>query len=194
MWVNSFSSLCGHSDLLFAHKFIINISFTFCLTASDSSPSKLLRPSSSPHPIIENGRIVKPCQSSISHAFDGPVAAGNFKVDNKEHKKNGIIGARPPVDSPNKPISTTVPAVPKIEETSAKPPHPDSKYLSQVYSVPKMDEQPEFDDQEWLFGSHSLQGKKPMAESSKIVGTGQVWAEGLHLEPDVYALPYVIPY
>ncbi|KAK4266619.1 hypothetical protein QN277_027511 [Acacia crassicarpa] len=164
------------------------------LHACDNWPSKLPRPSSSPHPFTENGRIVKPFQSSVPHASDGPVAAPNFKVDNKEHKKNGIIGARPPADSLNKPISTTVPADPVIEETSAKPPHPDSKYLSQIYSLPKMDEQPDFDDQEWLFGSQSLLDKKPKAESSKIVGTGQVWAEALNIEPDVYALPYVIPY
>ncbi|XP_028759713.1 myb-like protein X [Neltuma alba] len=164
------------------------------LHASDNWPSKLPRQSSSPHPFTENGRIVKPCQSSIPHASDSPVAATNFKVDNKEQKKNGIIGARPSADSLNKPISATVPADPVNEETSAKPPHPDSKYLSQVYSVPKMDEQPDFDDQEWLFGSQGLPKKRPTGESSKLVGTEQVWAEALHIEPDVYALPYVIPY
>ncbi|KAI9114887.1 hypothetical protein K1719_013900 [Acacia pycnantha] len=164
------------------------------LHASDNWPCKLPRPSSSPHPFPENGRTVNPCQSSILHSSDGPVAATIFKVDNKEHKKNGIIGARPPAGPPNKPISATMRADPVIEETSVKLPHPDSKYLSQVYSVPKMDEQPDFDDEEWMFGSHSFQEKRPMAESSEIVGTAQVWAETLHLEPDVYALPYVIPY
>ncbi|XP_028759740.1 myb-like protein X [Neltuma alba] len=164
------------------------------LHASDNWPSKLSRLSSSPHPFTENGRIVKPCQSSILHPSDGPVAATNFKVDNKEHKKNGIIGVQPPACSPNKPISANVGADPVIEESSAKPPHPDSMYLSQAYSVPKMDERPDFDDQEWLFGSHSLQEKKPQAESSRPGGTVQVWAEALHIEPDVYALPYVIPH
>ncbi|KAK4266618.1 hypothetical protein QN277_027510 [Acacia crassicarpa] len=164
------------------------------LHASDNWPCKLPRSSSSPHPFPENGRTVNPCQSSIPRSSDSPVAATNFKLDNKEHKKNGIIGAQPPAGPPNKPISATMRADPVIEETSAKLPHPDSKYLSQVYSVPKMDEQPDFNDQEWLFGSHSFQEKRPMAESSEIVGTAQVWAETLHLEPDVYALPYVIPY
>ncbi|XP_054805756.1 uncharacterized protein LOC129308580 isoform X2 [Prosopis cineraria] len=164
------------------------------LHASDNWSGKVPRPSSSPHPFTENGRTVKPCQSSIPHASDGLVAATNFKVENKKHKKNGIIGAQPFADFRNKPISATVPADPVIEETSTKPPHPDSKYLSRVYSVPKMDEQPDFDDQDWLFGSHSLQEKKPMSESSKVGGTAQVWAEALHIEPDVYALPYVVPY
>ncbi|XP_054805803.1 uncharacterized protein LOC129308601 [Prosopis cineraria] len=164
------------------------------LHACDNWPSKLPRPSSYPHPFTENGRIVKPCQSSIPYASDGPVAATDFKVDNEEHQKNGIIEAQPSADSPNKPISATVPTDPVIEETYVKPPHPDSKYLTHVYSVPKMDERPDLDDQEWLFGSHSLQEKKPMAESSNVGGTMQVWAEALHIEPGVYAFPYVIPY
>lgn len=138
---------------------------------------------------------MKPSQSSILHPSDSPGAATNLKVDNKEHKKNGIIEARPSAFSPNKTIAATLLADPVAKEASAKPPHPDSKYLSKVYSVPKMDEWSDFDDQEWLLGGSSLQEKKPMAESSEVQGAPQVWAEALHIkQADVYALPYVIPY
>ncbi|KAF7837023.1 myb-like protein X [Senna tora] len=167
------------------------------LHANHNWPSKVPRPSSSSHPLTENGRTVKPCQSSIPLASNSPGAATNLKVDNKEHKKNGIIEVRPSAVSPIKTITSTVPADPVAKEASAKPPHPDLKYLSQVYSVPKMDEWSCFDDQEWLFSSSSssLQEKKPAVESSVVGETPQVWAEALHIEPaDVYALPYVIPY
>ncbi|KAI4317359.1 hypothetical protein L6164_025232 [Bauhinia variegata] len=163
------------------------------LHANDHRPSKLPRPSSSSHPFTENGRTLEPCQISIPHASDRPAGSSKLKVDNKERKINGIIEARPSTVSSSKTNTVTVPVDPLSGETPAKPPHPDSKYLSQVYSVPKM-EWSDFDDQEWLFGNSS-QEKKPMAESSEVGETLQVWAEALHIEPaDVCALPYVIPY
>ena len=75
----------------------------------------------------------------------------------------------------------------------SKPPHSDSKFLSQIYSLPKTEEWPEYDDQEWLFSSsdHPL---KPKVESEPEEEP-QVWAEGLKIESvDVFALPYVMPY
>ncbi|KAB1213592.1 hypothetical protein CJ030_MR5G012374 [Morella rubra] len=67
----------------------------------------------------------------------------------------------------------------QIAEASAKPLHPDSKYLSQ----------------EWLFTSNSFKSENDKMESSGVKETPQVWAEALRREAaDVCALPYVIPY
>lgn len=80
-------------------------------------------------------------------------------------------------------------------EAFAKPPHPDSKYLIQILSVPKMEEWSDIDGQEWLFSSTCLQSKKLEAGSPQVERTQHVWAEALQIESaDVYALPYVIPY
>lgn len=170
-----------------------NIFLNF-LTANDNWPSKMPRSSSSSHPFTENGRVLEPCQISIPYASDKTGAATKLKVDNKEGKINGIVDVQPSTVPSNKNTSVIVPADP-VAEASARPPHPDSKYLRQVYSVPKMEEWPDVDNQEWLFGSHCSQERKPTVESSEVGETLHVWAEALHIEPaDVCALPYVIPY
>ncbi|KAI4344952.1 hypothetical protein L6164_012127 [Bauhinia variegata] len=164
------------------------------LHANDHWPSKMPRLSSSSHPFTENGRILDPFEISIPHASVRQAGAAKLKVDGKERKINGIIEARPSAVSSNKTNTVTVPVDPSSGETPAKPPHPDSKYLSQVYSVPNIEEWSGFDDQDWLFGSSS-QERKPKADSSEVGATLQVWAEAVHIEPaDVCALPYVIPY
>ncbi|KAF7807744.1 myb-like protein X [Senna tora] len=162
------------------------------LHANDNWPSKL--PRSSSHPYTENGRILEPCQISIPYASDKMGAASKLKVDNKEGKKNGIIEVQPSTILSKKNTTVILPADP-VAEASSKPPHPDSKYLSQVYSVPKMEEWLDVDNQEWLFGSSCSQERKPRVESSEARESQQVWAEALHIDSaDVYALPYVIPY
>ncbi|XP_061369152.1 uncharacterized protein LOC133312032 [Gastrolobium bilobum] len=159
----------------------------------DNRISKLPRPSSS-HPCTENGRILEPCQISLLNASHSIGAATNVKADNKERKINGIIEALPSAVSSDKTSTATVPAD-AVTEAYAKPPHPDTKYLSQVYLVPKADEWSDFDDQEWLFGSSSTEEKKPVLKSSEVGDTLQVWAEAVHIEAaDIFALPYVIPY
>ncbi|XP_019174779.1 PREDICTED: glutamic acid-rich protein [Ipomoea nil] len=80
----------------------------------------------------------------------------------------------------------------QITETLKKPPHPDLKYLSQILSVPKMDEWNEYDDQEWLVGSKdSSGGMKPKDIPNE---EQRVWSEALYISPEIVALPYVIPY
>jgi hypothetical protein len=148
------------------------------LTASDVRPNKLARPTSSSHRFSENGRLMDHSQTSITNTSDRHVAASNLKVDNKERKINGIIDQSSSVSS-KKPMFATAQAD-LIAEAAAKPPHPDSKYLSQVYTIPKMEGGSDYDDQEWLFSNNE---------------TPQVWAEAMRIESaDVCALPYVIPY
>lgn len=88
------------------------------------------------------------------------------------------------------------PKVPKAKdhasEASRRPPHPDSKYLNQILTVPTVGDWSEIDDQEWLF-SDKRPSKK--LESVRLNEDLQVWSEAVHIESaDVCALPYVIPY
>uniref|UniRef100_A0A5B6Z104 Putative Electron transport complex protein rnfC isoform 3 n=1 Tax=Davidia involucrata TaxID=16924 RepID=A0A5B6Z104_DAVIN len=163
------------------------------LRDNDVRPNKVPRPTS--HPLTENGRKLEPCQTPIPFTSDRQGAANNIKVDNREHKLNGIIEVQPPLStSSTKPLPAITQAD-QIAEASMKPPHPDSKYLSQVHSVPKMDEWSDFDDQEWLFSSNDTSSKKPKLGYVGVSETPQVWAEALQIESaDVCALPYVIPY
>ena len=132
--------------------------------------------------------MLDPCQTSVTF-----VDRADSNLKKVAPKINGIIDQSPPVSS-KKPMFATAQAD-QVAEASAKPPHPDSKYLSQVYTVPTIDEPSDYDDQEWLFSSNGFQSEKPKVESSKVEETPQVWAEALRIESaDVCALPYVIPY
>ncbi|CAK9149712.1 unnamed protein product [Ilex paraguariensis] len=157
---------------------------------SEVRPTKLPRPTL--HPFIENGRKLESCQSLASYTSDRQGAANNHKVDNKEIKVNGVIEAKPLFVSIPKPLSANTLAD-QIAERTSKPPHPDTKYLSHVFSVPNL-EWSDFDDQEWLFSSKYPRSKKPEVVSVSIKKEQQVWAEALQIESaDVCALPFVIP-
>ncbi|XP_074282687.1 uncharacterized protein LOC141607225 [Silene latifolia] len=117
-----------------------------------------------------------------------PLTVGNV---------NGTIAAHgsPPVTL--KPPSTSGKEKRKSKSSSKPPPpHPDTKYLSQILSVPKMEEPPEFDDTEWLFENKLSSSKEGDCNKCCDRDEGEhVWAKAVHLEfADVYALPYVIPY
>lgn len=179
-----------------------------------SGPNKLARTTTSTHPsVMENGRSMEACQSSAALApatqrlpltakVDPTLAPNdtqrlpqpvnmNIKVDAKERKINGMI------TQPSSQSTAKAERKPDASFATARPPHPDTKYLGQILSVPKLDEWSGFDDQEWLFSSsHSSETrKKPAVESSGDDNTPQVWAKALWLEPvDIHALPYVIPH
>ncbi|XP_007034234.2 PREDICTED: myb-like protein X [Theobroma cacao] len=161
---------------------------------NDNKPNKFPRTTSSSHPLTDNGRTLESCQAPIPLTSDSQGAGTSLKVDNKDCKVNGIIEAQLLSVSPTKPLAANAQAI-QIDEVSMKPPHPDSKYLSQVLSVPKMEEWSDFDDQDWLFHSNESQSKKPKVGFSEIDEAPQVWAEALQIESaDICALPYVIPY
>ncbi|KAK4846398.1 hypothetical protein QYF36_016803 [Acer negundo] len=150
-------------------------------------PNKLPRPVSSSLPVMENGR--KPA----IHIASEQEAADNHKVDMKERKINGLMEVPQSSVCSTGPLSTVV-QVGENGEASLKPPHPDSKYLNQILSQPKVEDWSDLDDQEWLFRGNSLQLKKSKVGSPRVDGT-QVWAEALRIETeDLIALPYVIPY
>ncbi|RZR97807.1 hypothetical protein BHM03_00027049 [Ensete ventricosum] len=151
------------------------------------------RTNPSSHLCEENGRTLE--SSHIATVFPSvkPEAIRCTlmvkPVDNKEHKINGIAEAQPSLSGLTHPVAAKKGAAGKVNTS----PHLDSMYLSQVYSLPKVDEWPEYDDQEWLFSSCHL----PQKPKSKLGGNEvpQVWSEALKIEQeDVVALPYVVPY
>ncbi|KHG10901.1 Glucose-6-phosphate 1-dehydrogenase [Gossypium arboreum] len=160
----------------------------------DIKPKKQPRTTSS-HPLTDNGRTLESCKSPIAPTSDTPKARTSLKADNNERKVNGIIEAQLSSISPTKHLSTSAKAS-QTDKVFMKPPHPDTKYLSQVLSVSEMEEWPDFDDQTWLFSSNESQSKKnPKVGVPEIDETPHVWSEALQIESaDVYALPYVIPY
>ncbi|XP_020579793.1 myb-like protein X [Phalaenopsis equestris] len=84
-------------------------------------------------------------------------------------------------------------------DVSLKPPHPDSKYLEQIYTVPKMELLPENGDMEWLFSCGDSSQQKPKRSSLPPVSdesiSPRVWSKALWIESaDVLALPYVVPF
>ncbi|XP_051127805.1 uncharacterized protein LOC127249156 [Andrographis paniculata] len=183
-------------------------------------PHKIQKPAPAPapHQSVENGRKLKGYQTPCKLPPDKHVIHNNIQVDKRDQLANGIVEAhRPSPSKQNSSAATFVgnhsvqasklpPQDPKnlnkarkipdlevlIGEASKRPPHPDSKYLSDALSVPKMEEWSEIDEQDWLFNM-----KDP---SSRASGDNNredpcVWSEAVRLESvDVCALPYVIPY
>ncbi|XP_055813571.1 uncharacterized protein LOC129883046 [Solanum dulcamara] len=149
---------------------------------------------------IEMGNKVRGVNGTIKSPNKHGVAT-DFEVGNKERGVNGTIKgqtltmSKPKTMALFKPKTSSMsPGADHIAETSKRPPHPDSKYLNQILSVPKMDEWSGFDDQEWLFGSKSTLVRKPDVCLDEVKDH-RVWSEALRIESaDVYALPYVIPY
>ncbi|KAE8712270.1 protein ELC [Hibiscus syriacus] len=159
----------------------------------DVRPNKLPKISSS-QMLTGNGKTLESCQAPIPLTLDSKGPGTSPRVENKERKVNGIVEAQLSSVSPAKHLSSSAQAS-QIDVVSTKPPHPDSKYLSQVLTVPKMEEWSDFDEQSWLFQNTESQSKKPKVGFSQIDEPPQVWAEALQIDSvDVYALPYVIPY
>lgn len=151
--------------------------------------NKLPKPTLSSHPLIANGKKSEPGQPISPFATPMPRGSNNIMWDKKVLIANGLL---PSVSS----TSLSTPRVKSKEngESSQKPTHPDAKYLSKILTVPKMNDLPDFDDQEWLFSSDS-QGKKPKTVTSGVDGSPQVWDRALRIDSaDICALPYVIPY
>nr|GEX54107.1 hypothetical protein [Tanacetum cinerariifolium] len=65
-----------------------------------------------------------------------------------------------------KAAAPSLPAPKKKPPVPVKPPHPNTKYLSQILSVPKPDQLYGDDDLEWLF--NRKEGKKPPAEDPQL--------------------------
>lgn len=115
---------------------------------------------------------------------DHKVKHNDLKIDRFEEGK-----------TPN--VSSTRPSSKKFKKNgdiSAKPPHPDSKYLSEILNIPGV-EWPDMDNQEWLFGGDNQQSNKSKSGAPQVAESEHVWSKALRIESaDITALPYVIPY
>ncbi|GFQ04284.1 hypothetical protein PHJA_002572300 [Phtheirospermum japonicum] len=177
------------------------------LTENEIRPNKIQKP---PPPLqsIENGRKLEPFPTPPKPFNDKQTVPKTVRVDNKDQSIiNGTLEA--PKPSPFKPNPPPPPAatrdsndfkraaVSKMEdlvfaESSRRSPHPDSKYLAEVLTVPEnMSDWFDNDEQDWLF-SKKVQSKAKLVPAGEDV---RVWSEAVHIESaDVCALPYVIPY
>ncbi|XP_008792931.2 myb-like protein X [Phoenix dactylifera] len=161
---------------------------------NDVRPNKFSRAAPSSDLPVENGRTLELSHVATPYSSIKPGVLSNSKPERvleiKDQKINGTAEAKPSSADLRHPI-----AVDTREKAKAplKPPHRDAKYLNQIYSVPKMEEWPESDDQEWLFSRDRLRPKpKTKFEADE---TPCVSAEALRIESeDVIALPYVIPF
>ncbi|XP_074572453.1 uncharacterized protein LOC141828958 isoform X2 [Curcuma longa] len=152
-----------------------------------SQPNKLRKSSSH---LEESGRIQNSSQSACSSMK--PETINNIKseklpVCNKEHSVNGSkVTDRSSFDL----------KMPAFEDdtgnqVSSRPPHPDSKYLDLIYSVPKVENLPQEQDLSWLFNT-SCNCLKPKPKADEIP---EVWDKPIRIESaDVIVMPYVIPY
>ncbi|XP_072964662.1 uncharacterized protein [Typha angustifolia] len=162
------------------------------LHEDDKQPAKFPRTAPSNLP-VENGRILPSSHVAAPISSSKPGSLSNIKAEKQlNYREQNINGT---ADSQKPPTDTKVPvSVVAVEngEGFHRPPHPDSKYLSQIYSVPKIEEWPESDDQNWLFASNHLQPKPKI--KLEVDETPLVWAEAVQIEADAIALPYVIPF
>ncbi|KAK4354903.1 hypothetical protein RND71_027097 [Anisodus tanguticus] len=148
---------------------------------------------------IEMGNKEREVNGTIKLSNKHGVAT-NIEVGNKERGVNGTIKGQPLAMSKPKTLAISKPKAPSVSPgadqiaEASKRPHPDSKYLNQILSVPKMDEWSGFDDQEWLLRNESTLVRKPDTYLDEVKDNW-VWSEALQIDSaDVYALPYVIPY
>ncbi|GER39827.1 U2 snRNP auxilliary factor [Striga asiatica] len=167
-------------------------------------PIKMQRSSS--HQSTENGRQLEPPRTLVRSSNDKQAVPSNVEVDNNERLTNGTFEAQKPSSSIPNTHAATVQIVefsklPQFDSNSAvvtaeasRSPHPDSKYLAEVLTVPKnMSDLSENDDQLWLFGDRVP--RKPKLDSFEFDDNVHVWSEAVHIESaDICALPYVVPY
>ncbi|KAH9603669.1 hypothetical protein KSS87_009245 [Heliosperma pusillum] len=153
----------------------VNVNGTIGAHGSPSITTKAIEHKQKVHAAIGHQESAKP-----------PLTAGNV---------NGPTAAHGPPPVTLKPPSTSGKEKRKSKSSSKPlPPHPDTKYLSQILSVPKM-EPPEFDDRDWLFENKRSSSKEGDCNVYYDTDGEHVWAKAVHFEfADVYALPYVIPY
>ncbi|KAL6967976.1 hypothetical protein U1Q18_033780 [Sarracenia purpurea var. burkii] len=138
---------------------------------------------------LQNGRKLHPNLIAIRRQ-----EPSNSSVIRKDGKINGLVEAQQLDACSSKPLSNSRQGKEKVE-ASKKLLHPDSKYLCQILSVPKVVEWSDFDDQEWLFSSYNLHLEKPKPGSFEFGGIPRAWAEASRIESmDVTALPYVVPF
>lgn len=158
-------------------------------------PNKYPKLAASSQPVLENGRKQESSYPVTQFASGKHIPGNNGTISIKGNRINSLVDPQRSGGGSTKPVPTSA-QVSKNDAASGRLPHPDSKYLSQILHVPKVEELAEIDDndQEWLFSSNNENEEKFQLNSAGDVSQ-LVWAEALRMEDaDVIALPYVIPY
>ncbi|VYS69720.1 unnamed protein product [Arabidopsis thaliana] len=162
------------------------------LYENGTTPHKLQKLSSSV-PSVENGRTLGAPRTPPMPASE--VQGTTCKPQVKEVRINGfaVSGEKRKVCPPSPLAATVKVKVKENGEASAKPPHPDLKYLNMILNVPTKELSPKVDDdQEWLLGQSGIKLKKARTDSGESL---QVWNQAFRIESaDITALPYVVPF
>uniref|UniRef100_A0A0E0CEB5 Uncharacterized protein n=1 Tax=Oryza meridionalis TaxID=40149 RepID=A0A0E0CEB5_9ORYZ len=143
-------------------------------------------PRISPTDPLANGEMLDHSQGSGPSSPVGINKADRFQ-DSKECYNNGVTGSHHLKERKTSVSSSNH----GNNQVSLKPPHPDAKYLAEVYSIPSMDDWSKCVDQGWLFSRGSVDWKSEILEAAE---SPRVWAEARLIDSaDVVALPYVVP-
>ncbi|KAL6644489.1 hypothetical protein ACP70R_016097 [Stipagrostis hirtigluma subsp. patula] len=137
-----------------------------------------------------NGEISHHAQGTIPYSSMELVGADISEVDRHGHQngKEGYNTGSHYLEESK--ILVSSPSY-DINKGGLKPPHPDTKYLSQVYSIPSGDVFSKCIDQGWLFSGDHVEQKKGVSEAAE---SPQVWAEAQLIgSAEVVALPYIVP-
>jgi len=152
-----------------------------------------MRPTKLPRPALLSNRVENGTASHVAAPlFSVKPEAINIEKAERLHKEEKVNGNQQAQRAPVDPVAAY-----ENGTTSRKSPHPDCKYLSQIYSIPEASQMMELTGQEgedWLFDQGGTQSRKP-SSAPEADGVPQVWAQALKIDPaDVIALPYVIPF
>ncbi|EFH38626.1 hypothetical protein ARALYDRAFT_333364 [Arabidopsis lyrata subsp. lyrata] len=165
------------------------------LYENGTTPHKLQKLSASV-PSVENGRIIGAPRTPPMPTSE--LQGMTCKPQVKEVRINGfaVSGEKHKVCPPSPLAATMKVKVKENGEASAKPPHPDLKYLNQILNVPTRELLLEVDDdQEWLLGQSGIKLKKARTDPPDSGESLQVWNQAFRIESaDIAALPYVVPF
>ncbi|XP_006665037.1 myb-like protein X [Oryza brachyantha] len=159
----------------------------------------MMRPTKLPRPALSNAHVENGTASNVAAPLSSvkPEAINIEKAERLHKMEEKINGNQEGQRSSVEPRLRDPLAASENGAPSKKLPHPDSKYLSQIYSIPEAPQMMEWhghDDEDWLFSHDTTQPKKPTSET-EADGAPQVWSQPLKIDQaDVIALPYVIPF
>ncbi|OEL31594.1 hypothetical protein BAE44_0007388 [Dichanthelium oligosanthes] len=155
-----------------------------------------MRPTKLPRPVLPNNRVENGTASHVAAPPSSvkPEAINTEKAERLHKKEEKANGNQQVQQSSVDPVAATY----ENGTPSRKSPHPDCKYLSQIYSIPEAPQMTEWPGHEgedwWLLNQGSTQPRKTNSET-EADGAPKVWSQALKIDPaDVIALPYVIPY
>ncbi|XP_062191529.1 uncharacterized protein LOC133895316 isoform X2 [Phragmites australis] len=132
--------------------------------------------------------ILQRSQGITTYSATELVGTNTCNID--QHKPQGSYNITGPHYSEEH-IASVSPSGYESNKGYLKQPHPDTKYLSQVHSIPSTEDFPEYIDQDWLFPEDHVEWKTAKSEAAESC---QVWSDAQLIDTaGVVALPYVVP-